>query len=201
MKEFITISLSLSLLAIWIIGCAPPAPMFWAHPDNSFKVFSKDQYTCLQESQQQTSSAKYDLSGGKATSHAVTNNLLFDSCMYARGYFKSPVDVYMQEKDKLVNSKIGTNNAKPETKQYKKQVESETELQTLPQSTSSSSATMAVSESIANFRKNPSTNADVLKKLKKGEEVRLIARQGEWLQVELSSGEVGWCHKGVLTNK
>jgi Bacterial SH3 domain len=77
-------------------------------------------------------------------------------------------------------------------------VEKNLEPSVVPQNMSSSSSTMVVASSKAKIRKKPSTKAAVVKNLKKEEEVQVIKQQEDWFQVELVSGDVGWCHKSVL---
>jgi hypothetical protein len=68
----------------------------------------------------------------------------------------------------------------------------------VPQKTSYSPTSMIVIGNKAKIRKKPSTKAAVVKALKKGEEVQVIKQSDEWFQIELASGDVGWCHKSVL---
>jgi uncharacterized protein YgiM (DUF1202 family) len=43
-----------------------------------------------------------------------------------------------------------------------------------------------------NVRKEPSTTADVLVQVKKGQELPLLAENESWSKVKLDSGEIGW---------
>jgi hypothetical protein len=70
-----------------------------------------------------------------------------------------------------------------------------------PQNASSTSATMTVTGNKAKIRKKPSTKADIVKTIKKGEVVQVIKQSDDWFQIELASGDVGWCHKSVLERR
>lgn len=58
-----------------------------------------------------------------------------------------------------------------------------------------SAASAAVAASTTKLRKTASKEAAVVKTLKKGESIAIVKQKGEWLLVETSTGEVGWCHK------
>jgi hypothetical protein len=93
MKSSVIFALSLSLLALWMLGCATaPQPLYWAKPGATLEELSKVKYNCLKESQQEVSRSENNMYGGKATSHAITNNTLFNACMNAQGWFLSPVN-------------------------------------------------------------------------------------------------------------
>lgn len=73
-------------LAIFVTGCATPE-LFWKFPPGGDQqAFQKDEYACLQESQQQSSNANVNAFGGTAQSGSVTNHGLYQACMRARGY-------------------------------------------------------------------------------------------------------------------
>lgn len=74
------------------------------------------------------------------------------------------------------------------------------EKATLASSTTNASS-MIVTGNKAKIRKKPSTKAEIVKSLKKGEIVQVIKHNDEWFQVELASGDVGWCHTSVLAQK
>ena len=67
-----------------------------------------------------------------------------------------------------------------------------------PQDTATSSTTFIVIENKTKLRKKPSAKGEVVKSLKKGEEVQLIKEKAGWCLVELAGGETGWCLKGSL---
>jgi hypothetical protein len=77
----------------------------------------------------------------------------------------------------------------------KKSIEIESEADILPQT---APTTMIITSNKAKIRKKPSTKADVVKNIKKGEVVQVIKQSDDWFQIELASGDVGWCHKSVL---
>lgn len=64
-----------------------------------------------------------------------------------------------------------------------------------------STTSMVVTENKSKIRKKPSTKAAIVKTLKKGEVVQVIKQSDDWFQVELASGDVGWCHKSVLERR
>lgn len=80
-------------------------------------------------------------------------------------------------------------------------VETKSEPSIAVQSTSSSSESMVVIGNKAKIRKKPSRKADIVKTMKKGEAVQVIKQSDEWVQIELASGDVGWCHKSVLERR
>jgi Bacterial SH3 domain len=75
------------------------------------------------------------------------------------------------------------------------------ELKTASPNKTADSISMFVTSSKAKLRVNPSQKAKVLKALKQKEEVQVIKQKEDWFMVELTSGEVGWCHKSVLAQK
>ncbi len=70
-----------------------------------------------------------------------------------------------------------------------------------PQNTTTASSSMTVTGNKAKIRKKPTTKADIVKTIKKGEVVQVIKQSDDWFQVELASGDVGWCHKSVLERR
>lgn len=70
-----------------------------------------------------------------------------------------------------------------------------------PLDASSTPVSMTVTGNKAKIRKKPSTKADIVKTIKKGEVVQVIKQSDDWFQVELVSGDVGWCHKSVLERR
>jgi hypothetical protein len=72
------------LFVIVLSGCAK-----WYKDGATQQDFSQDRYACLQEAQQNQSSARVNSYGGAAQSGSVTNGLLFNSCMEARGWVLS----------------------------------------------------------------------------------------------------------------
>ena len=82
---------SISAIAVVVLlvgGCATsPSQVLWGHPPGVFdQQFRKDDYTCIQESQQQSSSAYVGAYGGAAQSGSTSNFTLYKACMLARGY-------------------------------------------------------------------------------------------------------------------
>ena len=77
-----------------LVSCAQ---MVWIKPGAGQNEFAQARYECLQNSQQQRSTATYNNSGGYvspmassqgyATSGAVTNEQLFGACMNAKGWY------------------------------------------------------------------------------------------------------------------
>ncbi|HEY3307725.1 MAG TPA: hypothetical protein VGJ93_04675 [Desulfuromonadaceae bacterium] len=89
MKSFVTFILSLSLLIVWMLGCATPRQraLFWVKPGGTNDALNKDIYACTQESQQRVSESSYDRRvGGSSTSVVTTNVNLYNLCMNARGW-------------------------------------------------------------------------------------------------------------------
>lgn len=77
-------------------------------------------------------------------------------------------------------------------------VETKSESRDAIQKTSSSPATMIVTGNKAKIRKKPSTKAEIVKTVQKGAVVQVIKQSDEWYQVELDSGDIGWCQKSVI---
>ena len=69
-----------------------------------------------------------------------------------------------------------------------------------PQTKANIPSKMIVAASKEKIRKKPSNSATVVKSLKKGEVVQVIKQQDDWSQVELVSGDVGWCRNSALTS-
>ena len=76
---------SISFFVI-LTGCATSENFWKLPPGVSEQTFKQDEYACLQESQQQSSSASVNAYGGTAQSGSVTNHGLYQACMRARGY-------------------------------------------------------------------------------------------------------------------
>lgn len=83
-------------------------------------------------------------------------------------------------------------------KEVNKTLDSVTEIKSSQPEANPAPVQMIVANSMAKIRKKPSTKAAIVKNLKKGEQVQVIKRQDEWFQIEVASGDVGWCHKSVL---
>lgn len=88
MKSIITFALSLSLLAVWVLGCAtaPKTQWFWVKPGGTNDALNKDVYACTQESQQRVSESTYQRRVGSSSSVVQTNVELYNLCMQARGW-------------------------------------------------------------------------------------------------------------------
>jgi hypothetical protein len=69
--------------AIVLFGCAP---MTWTKPGATHDDFTKDRYSCMQQSQQRVSSAYVNQYGGSANDSVITNGNLFGACMNAQGW-------------------------------------------------------------------------------------------------------------------
>lgn len=50
----------------------------------------------------------------------------------------------------------------------------------------------------ANLRNGPGTNYAVTKTLNRGERLQAIGKQGEWIQVQLPNGQIGWIHSSLV---
>jgi len=59
---------------------------------------------------------------------------------------------------------------------------------------------MVIKGSRVNIRKGPGTNYAVLTILKAGEPVKALGKQGDWYQVQLQDGRVGWVY-GTLVRE
>jgi capsular exopolysaccharide synthesis family protein len=51
---------------------------------------------------------------------------------------------------------------------------------------------------LARIRVEPDLNAPVLQQVPEGTELRAIARDGDWLKLELRDGDIGWIHQGLV---
>ena len=51
---------------------------------------------------------------------------------------------------------------------------------------------------LAIIRSGPDVNAPVLQQVPEGTELRAIARDGDWLKLELRDGDVGWIHQRLV---
>lgn len=70
--------------AVVAAGCAP---LVWNKPGASRDDFSRDRYTCLQESQQRVAGATVNQFGGAALNTVATNPGLFEACMNSNGWY------------------------------------------------------------------------------------------------------------------
>ncbi|QTA78605.1 SH3-like and AMIN domains-containing [Desulfonema limicola] len=61
--------------------------------------------------------------------------------------------------------------------------------------------TAKITVSAGNIRKEPSLDADILIQLKKGKEVTILEKQGDWYGVGLDDGQTGWAHKIIFAKK
>jgi hypothetical protein len=68
------------------------ANQVWVKPGATQSEFAQQKYACMQQSQQQVSSAYVNQYGGSSGSHVTTNKPLFNACMNAQGW-------YLQDKD------------------------------------------------------------------------------------------------------
>jgi SH3-like domain-containing protein len=57
---------------------------------------------------------------------------------------------------------------------------------------------MAIAVRKANIRSSPSTKSKVITRLDHGSRVIVLVQEGEWVQVELESGQEGWIHGSLL---
>ena len=68
-----------------ILSCASTGNV-WTKPNFTKQEFATDKYECMQESQQQSSSAYVNRYGGIAESGSIMNSSLFNACMEAHGW-------------------------------------------------------------------------------------------------------------------
>lgn len=180
-----------------ITGCAFPV---WTKPGASQDEFSKVKYNCMRESQQGYSESQREGYSASASSGSKTNNQLFTGCMNSHGWY-----LQVPKKDENKSEPIKNENIsepkKVEHKSEPKEVKNKSEPKIEPQSQTTSSSQMVVIGNKAKIRKKPSTKADIVRTIKKGEVVQVIKQSDEWFQVELASGDVGWCHKSVLERR
>lgn len=66
-----------------ITGCAQN---LWVKPNAGQGEFERDRYSCLQQSQQRVGSAQVNAYGGTAVNTVATNDMLFSTCMGAKGW-------------------------------------------------------------------------------------------------------------------
>jgi hypothetical protein len=57
---------------------------------------------------------------------------------------------------------------------------------------------MAIAVRAANIRSNPSTKSKAITRLGYGSRVAVLGQKGEWVQVEMESGQEGWIHGSLL---
>jgi len=72
-----------------------PTRMVWLKDGTSQQDLNQDNYQCLQEAQQQTSNTYIppsadQYSAAHSSSSSVTNVILFEACLNARGWKKCP---------------------------------------------------------------------------------------------------------------
>lgn len=69
-----------------IMAMAGCATNVWNKPGSSQDDFARDQYGCLQDSQQQSGSAYVNKFGGASSTGMATNDGLFGACMNSKGW-------------------------------------------------------------------------------------------------------------------
>ncbi|MCM2358057.1 MAG: SH3 domain-containing protein [Geobacteraceae bacterium] len=202
--------LYIAFCMVLLSGCIPPQQWSWKKPGGTVEEFNSVRYTCLQESQQQVSHSRNDAVSGVSSSHSITNENLFQACMNAKGWFyqrvvaentpikskkakQAPVASPDTKSDEEISEQ--SEGRQPATKSVADKPKGRIESQ---ETAPASPLTLTVG-SKANLRKSPSTKAVVVKTLREGEEVKVIKQKDNWFQVQLANGEVGWCHKSVLT--
>jgi hypothetical protein len=74
-----------------LAACATQPQALWLKPGAASEDFGQDRYACLQQSQQQSSTAYMNRYGGVANSGAITNGGLYDACMNSKGWVLTPV--------------------------------------------------------------------------------------------------------------
>jgi len=74
-------------------------------------------------------------------------------------------------------------------------------LKITEQNIKNSSDSMVVNKNKAQLRKKPNSKAGILMSLKKGAVVKVIEQRDDWFMIELTGGDVGWCHKTFLAQK
>ncbi len=55
-----------------------------------------------------------------------------------------------------------------------------------------------VAVDVANLRSGPGTNYERIARLRQGQTVKLLGRNGDWFQVETGSGQKGWIHSELV---
>jgi len=61
-------------------------------------------------------------------------------------------------------------------------------------------ARVEVTEHVANIRSNPSTDGKVMGKVLRGDELRVLDRDGAWYKVVTEEGQVGWVYSGLVSD-
>jgi hypothetical protein len=88
MKKFL-----ISIILLVICSCSPIKSTIWDRPGSTKDELSRDNYLCLKESQQQESNSSIGLYAGNATTSIKTNNILFNACMNAHGWYKKVIEI------------------------------------------------------------------------------------------------------------
>jgi hypothetical protein len=98
-------------VAVILVGCAQN---LWVKPLATQSDFERDRYSCLQDSQQRVGAAQVNVYGGSAINTMTTNEMLFNSCMGAKGWSLKSKDVIQAEvaqnqaKDSVVRDTISS---------------------------------------------------------------------------------------------
>lgn len=74
-----------------LAACGQQNKALWLKPGSGTDEFTQSRYACLQQSQQQSSSAYIGRYGGAASSEMITNGGLYDACMNSRGWVYTPI--------------------------------------------------------------------------------------------------------------
>lgn len=79
------------VLSLSLVSCVHQPQQLWLKPGAATDEFSQARYACLQQSQQNNSSAYIGRYGGASNSTVITNPGLFNACMNAGGWSLTPV--------------------------------------------------------------------------------------------------------------
>lgn len=68
-----------------------------------------------------------------------------------------------------------------------------------PTSTHAVSGTVAINSDLINVREGPGLSYKVVSKVKKGDQLKLLKEEGDWLYVQVSPGKTGWVANWLVT--
>jgi len=87
-------SISVMVGVFIITGCAQN---IWFKQNAGQGEFERDRYSCLQQSQQRVGSAQVNAYGGSAVNTVATNEMLYSTCMGAKGWSLQNKEIVMAQ--------------------------------------------------------------------------------------------------------
>lgn len=119
------------------------------------------------------------------------------------GYSKTPVEkairIALGEAVKFIVSQTPAQYFHYTEKEEKEILQEKEEKVQKPSLSSELPSQVIVIVTIANIRSGPGTNYQIVGSAKQGEKLIVLEEEGEWYNVELPDGKIGWVHKKLVS--